>query len=83
MKKLIASLILILGVVANVVAQEDAVEMADTFYKEGKIYVVVVVAAIVFVCVALYLVLLDRKIKKLEKKTDEIYTESENNSGKK
>lgn len=49
-------------------AQENGVEMADDFYREGKIYVVIVVAALVFIGLALYLYLLDRKVKKLEQK---------------
>jgi len=42
--------------------------MADTFRSEGKIYVVVLVLSIVFVCLATYLIIIDRKLKKLEDK---------------
>lgn len=45
-------------------------EMADTFRSEGKIYVVVVIAGIVFAGIAIYLTMIDRKISKLEKKID-------------
>ena len=42
-------------------------EMADTFRSEGKIYVVIAVLAIVFVCIVGYLIYIDIKLKKLEK----------------
>ncbi len=45
----------------------DQVEMATGMYQSGKIYVVVVVMAIVFIGIAAYLVHLDRKISSLEK----------------
>lgn len=47
--------------------QNQPVEMADGLYQSGKIYVVVVVAAIIFIGIVAYLVMLDRKIGKLEK----------------
>jgi CcmD family protein len=40
--------------------------MADAFYKEGKVYVVVVVLAIVLLGMIVYLFSMDRKLKKLE-----------------
>ena len=42
------------------------VQMADGFYAEGKIYVVIGVVAIVFVGLAVYLFMIERKVKKLE-----------------
>jgi len=42
-------------------------EMADTMRSNGKIYVVVVVLATIFAGIFVYLVMLDRKISKLEK----------------
>lgn len=49
-------------------AQDNApVEMATGMYQSGKIYVVVAVMAIVFVGITGYLIVLDRKISKLEK----------------
>ncbi|GAB5558219.1 MAG: hypothetical protein SchgKO_24320 [Schleiferiaceae bacterium] len=47
-------------------AQRPEVEMADTFRSEGKIYVVVAVALIIFLGMVVYLVSIDRKVKKLE-----------------
>ncbi len=40
--------------------------MADNFRQEGKIYVVIAVMAIVFLSVVVYLLMLERKLKKLE-----------------
>jgi hypothetical protein len=42
-------------------------EMADTMRSNGKIYVVVTVLATIFAAIFAYLVILDRKITKLEK----------------
>ncbi len=42
-------------------------EMADTMRSNGKIYVVVTVLATIFAGIFAYLVMLDRKISKLEK----------------
>ena len=51
-------------------AQEVTTEpqMADTFRSEGKIYVVIAVISIIFMCLIGYLVYLDIKIRKLENK---------------
>lgn len=67
MKRLISLIILLLSV-SSAFAQSDAPQMADTFRSEGKIYVVVLVLSIVFICLATYLIIIDRKLKKLEDK---------------
>ena len=46
------------------IAQE--VEMADNFRNEGKIYVVVAVAAVILSGIFVYLFMLDRKVTKIE-----------------
>jgi hypothetical protein len=66
MKRLI-NLLALLVLSATAFAQEQP-QMADTFRQEGKIYVVVLVLSIVFVCLATYLIIIDRKLKKLEEK---------------
>lgn len=48
-------------------AQAQNAEMADTFRREGKIYVVVAIILIVLTGLILYLFLLDRKMNKLER----------------
>jgi hypothetical protein len=57
---------LFLSVFANAQVSEPA--MADGMRADGKIYVVITVIAVVFVCVAAYLIIIDRKVKKLEDK---------------
>ncbi len=50
-------------------AQEaTGVEMADTFRSEGKIYVVITVISIIFMCLIGYLIYIDLKLRKLENK---------------
>ncbi|HPI79073.1 MAG TPA: CcmD family protein [Cyclobacteriaceae bacterium] len=53
-----------------VYAQEE-VEMADTMRSEGKIYVVVAILGLILFGLFGYLVVLDRKVTKLEKKLPE------------
>jgi CcmD family protein len=45
--------------------------MADTFYKEGKIYVVIAIFSIVLLGLAFYLFLIERKVKKLEEQLNQ------------
>ena len=47
-------------------AQEQP-EMADTMRSEGKIYVVVAIMLAIFFGLIAYLVMLDRKVSKIEK----------------
>lgn len=46
----------------------SAPQMADTFRSEGKIYVVIAVLSIIFICLTVYLIYIDIKLRKLEKK---------------
>ena len=67
MKKLL-NLFAFLFVSVSAFAQETGkVEMADELYQSGKIYVVVTVLSVIFAGIVIYLILLDRKISKLEK----------------
>ncbi len=49
------------------VSPQSIPQMADTFRSEGKIYVVIAVLSIIFVCLIAYLIYIDIKVKKLEK----------------
>ncbi len=49
-------------------AQTYEPQMADTFRKEGKIYVVIAVIGMIFVALVIFLVILERKLKNLENK---------------
>ena len=73
MKKLLISLILLLTLTFSLLAQENTgtpekeeVEMADKFRADGKIYVVVAIVAILFSGILVYLIALDRKVRKME-----------------
>ncbi len=46
-------------------------EMADTMRSEGKIYVVVAILLILFAGLITYLVMIDRKVTRIEKKLPE------------
>ena len=79
MKRRIFSVIsLLLGMMENVpivMAQEIAesdVEMADTMRSEGKIYVVVLVVAIIFSGLILYAMNTDRKLRRIEKEIESL-----------
>lgn len=52
-------------------AQETKPEMADLMRSEGKIYVVVGILLIIFIGLITYLVMLDKKISRLEKRLPE------------
>ncbi|UIR55309.1 CcmD family protein [Sphingobacterium sp. SRCM116780] len=70
MKKLSLSIAFILMTTLNIFAQSD-VDMATGLRSSGKIYVVVLVMLVLFLGVAGYLFILDRKITKLEKKQEQ------------
>ncbi len=64
------SLFLLIGLVGRT-QDTDAgkpVEMADRLRADGKIYVVVVVLLTIFIGIIAYVIRLDRKISRLEKK---------------
>lgn len=69
LKRIYILLFLFGAIIAN--AQETTPEMADTFRQEGKIYVVIGVLSIVFTCIVLMLLWLERKLSKLEKEVKE------------
>jgi CcmD family protein len=47
-----------------------AIEMADVFRQDGKIYVVVGIIVLIFIGLLMYLITIDRKLSKLEKEFD-------------
>ena len=65
-------ILLFTGVLFSTVhfAQDKAVEMADVMRSNGKIYVVVAVCLLILVGLFIYVMMLDRKITKLEKNRD-------------
>jgi CcmD family protein len=68
MKKVTVLLLLVMSFVSAFAQQTQApVDMAEELHKSGKIYVVVLTIAIIFVGLAIYLFSIDRRLKKIEK----------------
>jgi len=68
MKKLILLFALTInGLMCSFAQANQQVEMATGLRSSGKIYVVVLALAIVFIGISTYLFLIDRKVSKLEK----------------
>lgn len=63
MKRLLASLIAVLFS-SSVFAQT---ETETLFRQSGKIYVVVAIVSLIFLGIIIYLIMMDRRISKLEK----------------
>ena len=64
-------LLLLVSLVSTMVNAQDQVEMADTMRSEGKIYVVVAIVLVIFIGLIIYLVTMDRKITRIEKRLTE------------
>jgi preprotein translocase subunit SecG len=63
-------LILFLSLIAH--AQDPAPQMADKFREDGKIYIVIAVIAMIFAAIVIFLTLLERKLKKIETRINEL-----------
>lgn len=64
-----ALMLLLLSLSAQAQMQEP--EMADVLRENGKIFVVIIIMAIIFLGIAAYLFTLDRKISKMEKEQNQ------------
>lgn len=71
-KKLYILVLLLCTFFANAQGHETAPEMADVFRADGKIYVVIAVMGIVFICIVGILIVIERKLSRLEKEVKEI-----------
>lgn len=68
MKKIFPLLFFLISFTTNLFAQSaDGVTMADKMREDGKIWVVVAVVAIVFAGIAINMLRIDFKLKKIEK----------------
>jgi CcmD family protein len=67
MRKILVLALLLSSYSALFAQQSQGVEMADAMRSSGKIYVVVVTVAIIFIGLAIYLFSIDRRLKKIEK----------------
>lgn len=63
-------ILLLAALLSSFVSQAQSMnsepQMADSFRSDGKIYVVISVISIVFICLIAYLIYIDIKLKKLE-----------------
>jgi CcmD family protein len=81
MKKLIYIFVLIFQTIPGMMMAQNAggttIEMADVMRSEGKIYVVVLVVAIVFTGLVIFAINSDRKISRLEKEIKSLKSEED------
>ncbi len=74
MKNICKSLLTFISILffsLSVLAQEtEKVEMADVMRSNGKIYVVVAVLLIILTGLIIFLIRIDRKVSRLEKKSE-------------
>ena len=61
-------LLILFTLLQHVGIAQDTIDMADTMRSNGKIYVVVGVISIIFLGIIIYLIRLDSKISRIEKK---------------
>ena len=69
-KKTLPIILLLISAGAFSQTANAPIEMADGLRQSGKIYVVVGVVVIIFIGIITYLIILDRKISKLEKEIE-------------
>jgi CcmD family protein len=67
MRKLAFLMITLLSCTAVFAQQTQSVDMADAMRRSGKIYVVIATIVIIFAGLAVYLFMIDRRLKKIEK----------------
>lgn len=65
-KKLTIFIFLLLNLFTQAQEIPNGPEMADSFRSDGKIYVVIAVMATIFTCIVVYLVIIERKLRRLE-----------------
>jgi hypothetical protein len=68
-KKRFTPALLLSSLLLPVISNAQEVEMADTMRSEGKIYVVVVIAFFVLAILSTYLISIDRRLRRMEKKS--------------
>jgi hypothetical protein len=68
-KKRFTPALLLSSFLLPVISNAQEVEMADTMRSEGKIYVVVVIAFFVLAILSTYLISIDRRLRRMEKKS--------------
>jgi hypothetical protein len=71
-KKLYIVFLLLCTFFSQAQPNETAPEMADGFRADGKIYVVITVIGIVFICIVGILIFIERKLSRLEKEVKDL-----------
>ena len=59
-------LIFLFSILSITLSAQEQPEMADSFRADGKINIVIGVLVMIFVAIIIFLVVLERKVKKLE-----------------
>lgn len=68
LNRIVGLFLLLMLPVAGIAQENKSVEMADAFRADGKIYVVVLGLAIILTGVVAFLIIVDRKLFRLEKR---------------
>lgn len=58
--------VILLTFLSNILFAQQEIEMADTMRSNGKIYVVVAILVLILIGLISYLILIDRKVTRLE-----------------
>ena len=69
-KFFVITALLFINFLSNAQETTDTVDMADTMRSNGKIYVVVAVLLIILFGLIIFLIRIDRKVSRLEKKQE-------------
>lgn len=67
MKKLMICILGLLLLTIPAIAESSGLEMADRLRQDGRIYAVVAVMTIIFTGIAIFLLYIDTRVRKLEK----------------
>jgi hypothetical protein len=66
-KRILSFVFLLSTLFSSAQESSESPQMADAFRSEGKIYVVITVIGIIFTALVIFLILIERKVSKLEK----------------
>ena len=67
-RKILALLLVLTSVLSQAQGMnEPGPKMADSFREDGKIYVVITVLGIIFTAIVIFLILIERKLNRIEK----------------
>lgn len=66
-KKILSMAFLLSALFSSAQTTAASPEMADTFRSDGKIFVVITVIGMIFIALVIFLIVLERKVNKLEK----------------